>query len=230
MILPHLLFGHFVGDYLLQTTWLVVRKSQAWDGLVLHSGIVTLMTVFALAPYLDALWAPLLLLFVVHTAQDWSKVWLGQSTNWHLSWGYFADQGLHYLLILGIALYAQRFDLAVSPFEIMLFSIGTVLIVVTRFYEVSWWSNWFNMIAYMNRWQGWSYLERVAMTLLAMLGAVPAVLAISCALPRLLWSWQSGKPLWAQRYGLLEWALGIALSLGLGYGVLHQIAHYYNLF
>lgn len=218
MIIPHLVFAHFVGDYLLQTSWLVVRKSQGWDGLLLHGGIVFSMSLIAVAPYWEPLFLPLCLLFAVHTVQDWLKVWLGQRLRLHLAWAYFADQLGHYALIGAIGWWAQStLELKPSDFEIFVMWLGAALIVVTRFYNVSWWSNWFEMIVYMNRWQMWTYAEHSAMLLLATLGAIPAVIALTFGLPRLFWAWRRGVPLWKQHYGMLEWSLGILLSVGLGY-------------
>ena len=91
MIIPHLLFAHFVGDYLLQTGWLVVRKSQGWEGLLLHGAIIFIISVLSVTRFLDVLLLPLVVMFVLHTAQDWLKIWLGQRLNIHLAWAYFGD-------------------------------------------------------------------------------------------------------------------------------------------
>ncbi len=40
MIIPHLLFAHLLGDYPLQSHWLVKRKAESWRGLLVHGGIV----------------------------------------------------------------------------------------------------------------------------------------------------------------------------------------------
>jgi hypothetical protein len=56
-----------------------------------------------------------------------------------------------------------------------------------------------------------------------MLGVIPALLAPLCALPRLLWAWRNGSPLWKQKYGMIEWSLGIALSICLGYLALFRL-------
>lgn len=215
LIIPHLLFAHFVGDYLLQTDWLVVRKSQSWDGLLLHGFIVFVMSLLAVAVYLDRLLLPVCVLFVLHTAQDWLKVWVGRHIRLHLAWSYFADQFLHWLTIVGIQLWVG--NLETTTFEVLLFSFGSALIIVTRFYEVSWWGNWFEMIVYMHQWGRWAYLERLAMLLVAMWGALPALLALTFGLPRLYWAWHKGNPLWRQKYGIIEWGLGIVLSVAVGY-------------
>lgn len=220
MIIPHLLFAHLLGDYVLQTNWLAVRKSQALDGLLLHGLIVYLISILATAPYFDQVLLPVTVLFVVHTFQDWLKVWSGPRLHLHLAYGYFIDQALHVLLIVGMQAVV---DVDTPHTEVVVMSLGAALIAVTRFYEVSWWANWFDMIIYMNRWQVWGDVERVLMLLTAMFGLIPALIAPVFALPRLYYAWRIGNPLWKERYGLLEWGLGIVFSLSLGYFGLFQI-------
>lgn len=214
MIIPHLLFAHLIGDYLLQTTWLVIRKGQAMDGLLIHGLIIYVISLLMLAPYFEQVWLGVTLLFVVHTLQDWVKVYATPRLNIHLAYPYFADQLLHLLLII---LIDALVEVKTTDFEVFVMSLGAAIVLVTRFYKVSWWANWFEMIGYMNRWDIWSDVERVGMLLLATTGFVGALIAPLLALPRLAYAWRWGNPLWKQRYGLLEWGLGIVLSVGIGY-------------
>ncbi len=73
MLIPHLMFAHMLADYTLQSNWLVARKSNSWTGLVIHGGIVGFISMIAVAPYLDAVWLPLVVLMVLHTLQDQGK-------------------------------------------------------------------------------------------------------------------------------------------------------------
>lgn len=225
MLIPHLLFGHFVGDYLLQTDWIAIRKVQSFDGLLLHVLIVAVASAIAISPYLSLVWLPFTLLMLLHLAQDRLKTWLGRRLRWHLAWLYFLDQASHIAMIIAFQLWLDHKGIApeTSSIEQFLLALGAALIVVTRFYEVSWWANWFDMIVYMARWQRWGYLERATMLIMATLGAAGTVLALSFSLPRLYWSWRRGQALWRQRYGLLEWCLGILLSIAIGYGLLHPM-------
>jgi hypothetical protein len=226
LIIPHLLFAHLVGDYLLQTGWLAARKSQALDGLLLHTTIVFVMSVLALAPYISILAGPLLVLYALHTLQDALKAWLGPRLNVHFAWTYFADQAGHLLVILGIQVWVDSQHLAVNPsdLEIFVMSLGASLILVTRAYEVSWWANWFEMIVYMSRWQVWSYVERAGVLLVMTLGGVAGLVLVPFfALPRLVAAARAGTPLWRQRYGLLEWGLGILVGVIIGGSILHPL-------
>jgi hypothetical protein len=227
LIIPHLLLAHLLADYSLQTDWLAARKGQAWDGVLLHGCMVLVMTLAVLAPYFDQVVLPVLILFGVHTTQDALKVWLNRHVKLHLAWGYFGDQALHGLAIL-IFYGLVKVEPAPTHLDVLVMALAAALIAVTRFYDVSWWANWFEMIIYMSEWRVWGAVERVGMLLLAMGGLIPALLAPLVALPRLIWAWRQGRPLWRQKYGIIEWSLGIAFSIGLGYFGLFQLLQYYR--
>jgi hypothetical protein len=50
LLIPHLIFAHKLADYVLQSNWLVARKSESWTGLAMHGGIVGFMSMMAIAP------------------------------------------------------------------------------------------------------------------------------------------------------------------------------------
>jgi len=216
MIIPHLLLAHFTGDYLLQTQWIASRKSHWIDGLLIHTGIILVVSLLAVSPYLAVMLPYILGLYVIHTLQDWGKARFNHNFPQWLTIGYFVDQTLHIGLILIIQMHlGDHPDIAISNFELFGVSFATVIIIMTRVYEVSWWSNWFEMIFYMQQWQIWGYLERSGMVVVSMVGGV--WLAPLLALPRLYWGYRIESPIWQTRSGLLEWGLGIVLSMSLGY-------------
>jgi hypothetical protein len=216
LVIPHLMFAHMLGDYLLQTGWLVARKNKSWDGLVLHGGMVGLMSLVALAPYLSVVWLPLLVLTVLHTIQDYLKVYSGPRLAIHPFIPYMADQVLHYLTIGGLQLWIGD-RLTPGDVEIAFMWTGAAIIAVTRYYDVTWWANWLDMIPYMNRWRRISYAERLA--ILALTAAGLWFVAPLCVLPRLALAFHRRQPIWQQRRGLLELVLGSALSMVLGFGL-----------
>ncbi len=215
VLIPHLLLAHMLADYALQTNWLVVRKGQSWDGLALHGLMVFVMSLMVLPRYVGVLFWPLLGMSVLHTIQDWLKVYSGPRIKVHPFFPYMIDQVLHYVTIAGMqALFGAWLLPPPEQAELLVMSAGAVAIAVTRFYDVTWWANWLDMIPYMNRWRLWGYAERLAMTALAAAGLV--WLAPLCVLPRLWYSWRRGCPIWEQRRGALEMGIGIVFSVALG--------------
>lgn len=222
MIIPHLVFSHLVADYLLQTNWLAERKAavvlrdpRTWDGLLLHIAMVWLVSLAVLPDYIGQIWPQITILAMVHMSQDALKSWTTVRLPVPPALGYFADQALHWLAIV-------IFQLVVGPslspppgaLQVRLLLGGIVLIVLTRFYEVSWWANWPTMYAYMSRWRLWSYTERCAMLVLSLIGLW--WLAPLAVLPRVAVMRRHGEPIERQPNGLLELLLGMALSVILG--------------
>src|SRR5688572_9110960 len=89
-----------LADYTLQTNWLIVRKGQSWDGLALHGLMVFITSVLVLYRYLDILLLPLLILSLIHTFQDWIKIYTGPRIKIHPFIPYMLDQLCHYIAIV----------------------------------------------------------------------------------------------------------------------------------
>lgn len=214
MLIPQLLFAHLLADYTLQTNWLVSRKNQ-WDGLALHGVMVFAMSLLVLAPYVNLILIPVILLTAAHMGQDWLKVHLGPRLKVHPVYPYAADQVGHFIQI-GLV------QLVVAPLlipgpthaDLLVAALGACVVALTRFYDVTWWSNWMDMFPYMMRWRLWGYTERLAMFALSVVGL--AFLSPLCVILRLFAAWRAGQPIWKQKRGLLEMALGIGLAIGLG--------------
>ncbi len=97
-----LLFGHLVGDFVLQTIDLVRFKSNSWRGLFLHSFIVIGSMAIFLWGDLPTWWPWLIPLFFLHYLTDWLKI---ASTHrvpgWHTRM-FLLDQAVHIVTIVGI--------------------------------------------------------------------------------------------------------------------------------
>src|SRR5258708_39347704 len=208
-----------LADYTLQTNWLIVRKGQAWNGLALHGLMVLATAIMALPQYITVLLVPLLVLSALHTFQDWVKIFTGPRIRIHPFIPYILDQVLHYtaIVILQIVV-GGLLQPRLGQVETFLMAVGAVTIAVTRFYDVTWWANWLDMIPYMNRWAIWGYAERLAMVALATGGLF--FLAPLCVLPRLLSAAYRRSPIVAQPRGVWEMGIGIIVSIALGL-VLH---------
>lgn len=93
-----LLFAHVVADFLLQTRWMIARKSHP-GVLMLHGALVLLTAQVALG-----LWdAPeLLILAAAHLVIDAVKTW----GRFRGIGGFLADQGTHMLTLVALAAWA----------------------------------------------------------------------------------------------------------------------------
>ncbi len=215
MLIPHLLFAHMLADYILQTNWLIVRKSHSWEGLALHGFIVFCMSILVLPAHIYLMFIPLLVMALIHTFQDWVKIYTGPRIKIHPFIPYMLDQVLHYtLIVIFQVVYGSQLQPPPSQAEVLVMATGAVVVAVTRFYDVTWWANWLDMIPYMNRWQVWGYAERLAMVALSVVGLF--FLAPLCVLPRLWYAARTQMPIWKQPRGLLEMGIGIVFSIALG--------------
>ena len=215
MLVAHLMFAHMLADYTLQTNWLIVRKGQSWDGLALHGLMVFVMSVVVVPEYFPVVILPILIMSLVHTFQDWVKIFSGPRIKVHPFIPYILDQVLHYVAIVVLqVLIGSQLQPAPAQADIFVMALGAVCISVTRFYDATWWANWLDMIPYMNRWQIWGYAERLAMAALATVGLF--FVAPLCILPRLFYAWRSGNPIWKQPRGVLEMGIGVIFSVILG--------------
>jgi hypothetical protein len=206
-----------LADYVLQTNWLVGRKVKP-DGLLLHGLMVLLMSVFVLPAYLNVVLVPILIMTVLHTAQDWVKITTApRLKNVHGFYTYMADQVAHYITIFILnALVIGSLANPPNELEIFVMSVGACVVAITRFYEVTWWANFLQMemLGYFNRWRIFEYAEHLAMFALSVAGLF--YLAPLCVLPRLFYSRRTSHSVFRQKYGLLEMGIGIVFSIVLG--------------
>jgi hypothetical protein len=104
----YLLLAHFLGDYPLQSNWMVANRGLPQVRLLhgaIHFGMMLLLTI----PASVRVWPFFLLLTAVHLAIDISKSW---STNRLPDWTpgmYVVDQAVHYLSIGLIATWIERY-------------------------------------------------------------------------------------------------------------------------
>ena len=222
LVIPHLVLSHLIADYVLQTDWLANRKGsfsfrhpRLWDGLLLHGTLVWLVSLAIMPEQLNRLWPYITVLALVHTFQDAMKSTFSAHIKLPSVIPYFIDQGFHLTAII-------LFQIAVTGLvvpqpghpEITLMLFGSALIGVTRFYEVSWWSNWLAIYPIMRRWRWWSYTERIAILLLSYAGLW--WLAPLAVVPRLAATRRQGEFWLDQPFGWADLLLGTAFSVILG--------------
>lgn len=130
--------AHLLGDYPLQTDWLVSVK-RTWWGLSLHVGIHLLMLIVLSGRALPILWPYLLVLAVVHYAIDSFKNWLSRKHPHRVNGPYIFDQFLHLLSMILVAAWVQTIPAAQQVIAPFFFSTAwTALLIGLLFCTVVW--------------------------------------------------------------------------------------------
>lgn len=130
--------AHLLGDYPLQTDWLVSVK-RTWWGLALHVGIHLLVLVILAGRGLPILWPYLVALAVIHYAIDSFKNWLSRARPRWVNGPYIFDQFLHLLSMLLVAGWVQTNPAAQQSIAPFFFStVWTALLIGLLFCTVVW--------------------------------------------------------------------------------------------
>jgi hypothetical protein len=126
MAFIYLFFAHFVADFLLQPTWLVVWKNRSWKGVFVHASIHFLTALAVLALYFQNLDALILAgaIAILHFTIDCTKAHHERNAK-NFQFSYWIDQAFHYFSIvlvgfLSITLNSQpSFHLAVQNWPVI---------------------------------------------------------------------------------------------------------------
>lgn len=97
-----LIFAHLLGDFVLQTRWLVRRKGTP-AGLSIHLGVVGLSMLLVVWDELASWWPWLLLILAVHGVADWAKVRLEPRLRLPPIVPFLVDQVVHLGTIAAVA-------------------------------------------------------------------------------------------------------------------------------
>lgn len=111
-----LILAHLLGDFVLQTRWMVVRK-RAPAGLAVHLGIVGLVMVAVAWDRLGEWWPWLLLILALHGATDWAKIRMESHLRLPPILPFLADQAVHVLTIAAVVALADPNGLGLAPGE-----------------------------------------------------------------------------------------------------------------
>jgi hypothetical protein len=98
----HLFLAHLIGDYPLQSDWLVENKRSLW-GLSLHTGIHLAVTLLILGAASSEAWPKVLLLIFFHFLLDLAKSSTVGRWPMHVGLQYVLDQMLHIVSIFLVA-------------------------------------------------------------------------------------------------------------------------------
>lgn len=136
-----LLLGHVVGDFVLQPYWLVLAKRNGWRGLLIHVGVVTLITAILVWGTIPNWWVWVIILYLGHLFIDQFRTFVfTDNTKGKGLLLLLLDQAAHVLLIALIAWAATgwtvadlqillRTDSAVTQFRMMAYLIALAAMI-----------------------------------------------------------------------------------------------------
>lgn len=108
-----LLLGHVVGDFVLQPYWLVIAKRNGWRGLLIHVGVVTLITAILVWGTIPNWWVWIIVLYLGHLFIDQFRTFVfTDNTKGKGLLLLLLDQAAHVLLIALIAWAATGWTIA----------------------------------------------------------------------------------------------------------------------
>jgi len=221
-IFARLLFGHFLADFTLQTNFLAEWKRHSFRGLLVHVAIHPICYLALTLPLVNHTWLALgsvklngwmiiLILTVLHFAEDWFRItmvnknYLPDNTFFYL-W----DQIVHILVLILLC------PVRTQPLTHIWPVLGTLFVIVTHFATVTVW--FIEKDIY-----GRSYpeTEEKYISILQRL-----VVWLAFFLPHPLWIFlvlffvvSFGRHIWRRRFDF-SWTsviLGNALALGAGF-------------
>jgi hypothetical protein len=97
-----MLLAHIVADYVLQWDGLVRWKSERLSGVVVHGGIVLVVTWLLSLPYTGGWWPYALLIGLTHTLIDALRARVGRVSSRTALGLFLLDQALHLTIILAM--------------------------------------------------------------------------------------------------------------------------------
>lgn len=107
-----LLLGHLLGDFVFQPGRLVVAKRHGWKGMLLHTGIVVLMTAIALMSDIERLLPALVLAGLAHLGIEYLTIRARRMMEANGLALFLLDQALH---IVSLAIIAALMGNGVHP-------------------------------------------------------------------------------------------------------------------
>lgn len=129
-----LLLAHIVGDFVLQTKTLVLKRGENVLYLLLHTLIHVLLLCIVFFPAITDAWFPILSIGVAHLAIDSLKIWAEKIWPTKPTTLFLADQLLHILVILAVVLGTYSFPETLlanlSVAKLLLYLIAFLLLAV----------------------------------------------------------------------------------------------------
>lgn len=99
-MLYSMILAHLLGDYVFQTDRIAMWKARSVWGVLVHGGIVTLLTTLCAVIISPAWWPYALLIGAIHIVIDTGKLLIGKTDPVTGLWLFLLDQALHMLAIV----------------------------------------------------------------------------------------------------------------------------------
>lgn len=126
----HLLLAHLIGDYPLQSEWLIENKRSLW-GLTLHIAIHLAVTLLIVGSASAEAWPKILVLALIHFLLDFTKSLFGNRWPKQGALQYVVDQLLHILSIFLVSRWIESdLDAALLPINTIwpIYAIGYLMV------------------------------------------------------------------------------------------------------
>lgn len=126
----HLFLAHLIGDYPLQSEWLIENKRSLW-GLTLHIAIHLAVTLFIVGSASAEVWPKILVLVLIHFLLDFTKSLFGSRWPKQGALQYVVDQLLHILSIFLVSRWIESdLDASLLPVNTIwpIYTIGYLMV------------------------------------------------------------------------------------------------------
>jgi hypothetical protein len=126
----HIVLAHLLGDYPLQTDWMVENKNKLW-GLGLHIAVHLSAMLILVGDARKVIWPQLVLIALIHFVLDQTKTSLGRLWPNRVVIQYLTDQFLHIASIFLVSVWIDEMlsaDLLPTNLEWPIYAIGYLLV------------------------------------------------------------------------------------------------------
>lgn len=134
ILLLKLLLAHLVGDFVLQTKQLILRRGENVLYLLLHAFIHVLLLFLVFFPAISAAWFAILSIGIAHLAIDSLKVWAEKRWPHKPVTLFVTDQALHIAVIIAVVIRIHGFPLTliepISIAKLLLYLIAFIILAV----------------------------------------------------------------------------------------------------
>lgn len=127
-----LLLAHIVGDFVLQTRTMVIKRKVNIGYLLLHIVLHAVVLTVLFSSELSLWWKNILFISATHLAIDSLKIWYEHHYKFKPIKTFLIDQLMHLFVLIGVVMYQfdQRFDPSVLMHPVVLvYMLGALMVL-----------------------------------------------------------------------------------------------------